>query len=122
MKNDPLSGLDPDSKQYKSQANMKRLKFLNRFQMMTAGDKLTSIVTQSLQDSPAFFRCDPEKWPMCIFDFTYKHCVPQYFVYRQKSIEVIDNYFYGGKPIMVEKKERKERDDLMIERGFHLCN
>jgi hypothetical protein len=76
LKNDPLAGLEADSKQYKAQANMKRLKFLNRFQMMTAGDKLTSIVTQSLQDSPTFFKCDPDKWPMCVFDFTYKHCVP----------------------------------------------
>jgi len=44
--------------------------------MMTANDKYTSIVTQSLQDSAEFFKCNPQKWPMCIFDYTYKHTVP----------------------------------------------
>lgn len=97
LNNDPLLGLDPESKQYKAQANMKRLKFLNKFQMMTANDKYTSIVTQSLQDSAEFFKCDPQKWPMCIFDYTYKHTVPQFFVYRQESINIIENYFYVAK-------------------------
>ncbi len=77
LNNDPLLGLDPESKQYKAQANMKRLKFLNKFQMMTAND--------------------PQKWPMCIFDYTYKHTVPQFFVYRQESINIIENYFYVAK-------------------------
>lgn len=39
--------------------------------------------------------CD-KKWPVCLFDFTYKNKVPDYFVFRvdKSTYELRENYFY----------------------------
>lgn len=41
-------------------------------------------------------KCD-KSWPVCLFDFTYKNKVPDYFVFRvdKNSYEIKDNYFYS---------------------------
>jgi hypothetical protein len=41
---DPFKGKEVGSKGYKSAQNLQRLKFLNKFQMMTGSNKLTSVV------------------------------------------------------------------------------
>ena len=39
--------------------------------------------------------CD-KKWPVCLFDFTYKNKVPEFFAFRvtPNSYSVRDDYFY----------------------------
>lgn len=39
--------------------------------------------------------CDP-KWQICLFDFTYKNKVPDYFVFRVEpnSFQIIENYYF----------------------------
>jgi uncharacterized protein with von Willebrand factor type A (vWA) domain len=41
---DPFKGKEEGSKGYKSVQNLQRLKFLNKFQMMSGSNKLTSVV------------------------------------------------------------------------------
>ena len=36
--------------------------------------------------------CD-DKWQVCLFDFTYKNKVPEYFVFRTSKLVMIDDYF-----------------------------
>ncbi len=38
-----------------------------------------------------------KSWPVCLFDYTYKNKVPEYFAIRVKSSSytVIENYFYA---------------------------
>lgn len=40
-------------------------------------------------------RCD-KKWPVCLFDFTYKNKVPEYFAFRvdSTSYQINKDYFY----------------------------
>jgi hypothetical protein len=40
--------------------------------------------------------CD-KSWPVCLFDFTYKNKIPEFFVFRtdSRSIEIKENYFYN---------------------------
>lgn len=85
------------SKQHKAAQNLQRLRFLNKFIMMTSQNKLTSIVNQSTQDPQAFFHCDPERWPICLFDFTYKNVLPQYFLYGPSDFTLYEGHFYGLK-------------------------
>lgn len=37
------------------------------------------------------------KWPVCLFDFTYKNKVPEYFSFRVETsrYEIIQDHFYG---------------------------
>jgi hypothetical protein len=96
---DPLKGLDPNSKQYKNIANIRRLKFLNKFQMMIPTNKHASTVSQSLQDPQQFFRCDYDHWPVCIFDFSFKGVLPDYFAFRSKApLKIVCQYFYPQIP------------------------
>jgi hypothetical protein len=41
------------------------------------------------------FKCKPE-WPICLYDFTYKNKIPNYFCFRIEedlTSKIIDNYF-----------------------------
>ena len=70
--------------------------------MMTSKNKFSSIVTQTLENPERFFCCDYAHWPVCIFDFTFKSILPEYFVYRTRpgvGYTVIDDYFITGKPL-----------------------
>lgn len=59
------------------------------------------------------FNCDP-KWPICLFDFTYKNKVPNYFCYRidyDLTTLVIDDYF--SERTTMEAKRLQLRQDLI---------
>jgi hypothetical protein len=124
---DPFKGKEVGSKAYKSAQNLQRLKFLNKFQMMSGSNKLTSVVNQSLNDPKNFFKCDHEKWPICLFDFTYKHVLPSYFCFWPKPghLTVFDDHFYGKDNFMKDHPPLHHPKDLpgsvMIERNFHVC-
>lgn len=97
---DPLLTAPPTSKAYKNAATQRRMKFLNKFQMMNSKNKLVSIITQSLADPSAFFHCENSHWPVCLFDFTFKSILPEYLAYRAKprTYQVIEDYFADRKP------------------------
>ena len=48
-----------------------------------------------MQDPFEFFKCDHKNWPVCIFDFTYKSILPQYFAFtvKKESYIIIPDYF-----------------------------
>ena len=51
------------------------------------------------------FNCDHQNWPICLFDFTYKSKIPQYFCYKASKypINFIENYF--DSPSLKEKAQ-----------------
>ena len=56
-------------------------------------------VEQMQADIISRFDCNPQ-WPICLFDFTYKNKVPQYFAFRTNEDLTkgqIEDYF-GGSP------------------------
>ena len=83
-------------------------------------------------------RCDPQ-WPICTFDFTYKHRFVTPFAYKIKSNiseRIKENYFYKEStqssikallpksPIKIRTKSISnmlEEPDIMIERNAHYC-
>jgi hypothetical protein len=110
--------------------------------MMTSNNKYTSIVQQTLADPDKFFACNYGHWPVCIYDFTFKSVLPEYFVYRQRpgyKIDIIENYFSPSYKELdfafddcpaEEVKETQgpnqiEEEDvaatLLVERNLHMC-
>ena len=77
------------------------------------------------------FNCDP-KWPICLFDFTYKNKVPNHLCFKvggDLTDLIKDNYFEAADcpPNRTSDKEKLNFDkmteqDLLIERNNHLCN
>ena len=53
------------------------------------------------------YNCDP-KWPICIFDFTFKNINPKFVVlkvYDNLDKFIKDDYFYGeSKPSFLDKR------------------
>jgi hypothetical protein len=60
--------------------------------------KVLSMVKQSLEQPEQFFRCDHERWPLCIYNFSYKTVLPQYFVFKAKAetYSIIQDHFYSS--------------------------
>ena len=76
---------------------MNRVKFLNKFYLYTGISKQidhskTFDITKS--ECIEALRCD-QSWPVCLFDFTCKNRVPEFFCYRVEpsSYKIIDDYF-----------------------------
>jgi hypothetical protein len=73
------------------------------------------------------FNCKPE-WPICLFDFTIKSKIPNFFVYRVKrplDSFKINDYFNGsrtGGDYRPSTKPDLNADNLLIERNHHLCH
>lgn len=70
--------------------------------MLSSNNRLTSIVTQSLQDPEKFFACDSQNWPVCVYDFTFKSILPEYFVFRRRQSNLLsithEDYFGQQRP------------------------
>lgn len=82
-----------------------RTKFLNKFYLYcgVARSSDWKKEAESLNvDVLELLKCD-KKWPVCLFDFTYKNKVPEFFVFRvaENNYHVTNNYFYGE---MAEEK------------------
>ncbi len=85
-----------------------RIKFLNKFYLFSGTNRSSNAIENSLKDPTCFFKCN-QAWPLCVFDFTYKSIIPEYFIYKtcRESFIVRENYFY---------EERKWADlDLPIQ-------
>lgn len=135
----------PDSKENMAALNQRRIRFLNKFQMMTSNSKYASIVAQSLADPGKFFSCSYGNWPVCIFDFTFKSVLPEYFVYRLRpgtQVILVEDYFsitkhevdfafddcpsgkeevkeIQGPPNQIEEED--VAGGLLVERNLHMC-
>eukprot|EP00347_Sterkiella_histriomuscorum_P004415 403360549 len=77
-----------------------RVKFLNKFYLYNGiakqmDQKIKCFDINKTEHIEAL-RCD-KKWPVCLFDFTYKNKVPEYFAFRadSKSYSIQKDYFYG---------------------------
>lgn len=103
------------------------MKFLNKFYLFTGTNRTTNTVAESLHNPDLFFNCDPQKWPLCLFDFTYKNILHQFFVYRvnKNTVQILDDYFYGSSMNYdcdtEDSTETTVFDKLLIERNQHLC-
>lgn len=81
------------------------------------------------KDLMQIFTCNPE-WPICLFDFTFKNKVPNFFNFRIKKCLnkcIIDNYFtdeslniWKNRPSLKNSGE-STADELIIERHNHIC-
>jgi len=72
---------------------------------------------------------------LCVYDFTYKCIIPEYFVFKtaESNYEVVENYFYGmergdadldmsfagGSQV---EEERRIHAGLLVERNLHVCH
>ena len=65
--------------------------------MFSGSKRNTNTVLESIKHTDKFFSCNHERWPLCIFDFTYKSILPQFYVYKANSntYHILDDYFYG---------------------------
>jgi hypothetical protein len=81
------------------------------------------------------YNCDP-LWPVCLYDYSFKNRVPNYFVLKVENnlTEYINpNYFALGHrkdsfrhdayfTIALNGKRTVNDDELLIERHYHLCS
>ena len=79
------------------------------------------------------YDCDP-KWPVCIFDFTFKNINPRavtFKVYGELSDHLKEDYFYSqdGLDQLLHGKgaaagdtlHSRKHEDLLIQRNHHVC-
>jgi hypothetical protein len=76
-----------------------RTQFLNKFYLYCGFARTAEYRKEyecGKQDIHEILKCD-KQWPVCLFDFTYKNKVPDYFVYRveKSSYHIRENYFYS---------------------------
>ena len=80
-----------------------------------------------------FYRCDP-KWPVCLFDFTFRNLNPQFNTYRVEanldnfvrnnyfSREKLTKYTCDDKYDQIVNDSRKcDVQSLLVSRSPHLC-
>jgi hypothetical protein len=66
-----------------------RLQFINRY-FLYAGlskhyenpERPILSLEQLEDDLMSTFNCDPQQWPICLFDFTYKNRIPTYLTFK----------------------------------------
>jgi hypothetical protein len=81
-------------------SKINRVKFLNKFYLYSGLAKQKSDKDKTFDITKAeaveALTCD-HKWPVCLFDFTYKNKVPEFFVFKtERSTYKLDfGYFYG---------------------------
>ncbi len=77
-------------------AKINRVKFLNKFYLYSGIAKSTEREKQfdiNKNECVDELRCNP-RWPVCLFDYTYKNKVPEYFIFRvdPSTYTIIDDY------------------------------
>lgn len=73
--------------------NKIRKQFLEMFNLFE-GDTRDRMVN-SYKDPVGHFKCD-QNWPMCAFNFSKKHVIPETFTFKSgdyDDIEIYPNYF-----------------------------
>lgn len=89
-----IQGITEDIKS-KTSPLINRIKFLNKFYLYSGFSKNMDnakgfdITKNECIDA---LTCD-HKWQVCLFDFSYKNRVPEFFVFRTSNFLIIDDYF-----------------------------
>ena len=95
---------------------MNRVKFLNKFYLYTG-------IAKQMDPSKGFditksecveaLTCD-RRWPVCLFDFTIKNRVPEYFAFRvdQSAYTIIENHFSLQETSIEEGKDSSYKSDM----------
>lgn len=74
------------------------MKFLSKFYLYSglAKQKIDLDKTFDITKAEAVeaLKCD-KNWPVCLFDFTYKNKVPEFFVFKaeRSTYNIFDNHF-----------------------------
>jgi hypothetical protein len=104
-------------------AFMGKMKFLNRFCLFSG---LSRMKCDNIPKNEKYeeaivnhFNCDP-KWPVCLYDFTYKNLCENYFVYRTREMPPIFEDYFGNPEVDGSRKpeieHQPEYENLVIER------
>jgi len=67
--------------------------FLEKFRMFEG--RINDQLKKSVSNPLDFFKCNQE-WPMCAFNFTKHHVIPEDFAFKIENIndvEIFDDYF-----------------------------
>lgn len=100
-----------------------RKQFLEMFNLFE-GD-IRDRMKNSYRDPATTFKCD-QNWPMCAFNFSKKHVIPETFTYKSgdyDNILIYPNYFSEGAIEFQEQKEEQPSTltNIVIERDYHYC-
>mmetsp|Transcript_15009 Transcript_15009/g.18966 ORF Transcript_15009/g.18966 Transcript_15009/m.18966 type:complete len:146 (+) Transcript_15009:1309-1746(+) len=103
-----------------------RRQFLELF-VMFDGD-IRDRMKMSYADPVSTFKCK-QSWPMCAFNFSKKHVIPETFTYKSGDYDEIAIYPDYFSPAAIEfqahdepKIEQKSTvTNILIERDFHYC-
>ncbi|CDW73574.1 tbc1 domain family member 2a-like [Stylonychia lemnae] len=113
-----------------------RLKFMNKFYLYSGLQKMyenqDSIAKEVFQKSldnyeqelMKIFNCNT-KWPICLFDFTYKNKIPQFLCFRTSTNPpvIIEEYFNPfQRAHIIEEYDPERKNEILMERGQHYCN
>lgn len=103
-----------------------RKQFLELFNMFE-GD-IRDRMKMSYADPVSTFKCK-QHWPMCAFNFSKKHVIPETFTYKSgdyDEIAIFPDYFSESAIEFQEQDEPREEKastvtNILIERDFHYC-
>jgi hypothetical protein len=79
--------------------------FLKQFKMFVGLER--ELLKQSSEDPISFFTCNP-KWPLCRFNYTKAHVIPDEFVFKIEhmvEVEIFQDYFSPNK--FLNRMQRK---------------
>lgn len=67
-------------------------------------DKLLNLRLHQAGDLVDFFMCDPDKWQVCFFDFSFQQKLPSFFAYKTRDFPgyIVEDYFYGSGDVVQE--------------------
>ncbi|CDW83411.1 gtpase-activating protein [Stylonychia lemnae] len=135
-----------DQKETLNQGQYLKFQFINRFYLYPGLHKFYNLNENSQQLSCQnveqfnnklfnYFHCDP-KWPVCLYDYTYKNKIPNYLCFKiasELTQFIKTDYFYPNQnenldsdqilqKILNEELKLKElKDQILIERNEHMC-
>ena len=84
---------------------------------------LTASFIGNEQNVMRTFNCNP-KWPICLYDFTYKNRSNEYQTFRLKntlSHYVVEDFYYPENTPEKEATPKVDETDVLREYNAHLC-
>ena len=104
---------------------MGKVRFLNKFFLFSSISKFQHNQVKNIKTVEEHivnnFDCNP-RWPVCLYDFTFKNQCSQFINYRQAyKPQPIENYFDmidESKPV---HPPGEDFDEILIEREQHMC-
>mmetsp|Transcript_40645 Transcript_40645/g.39249 ORF Transcript_40645/g.39249 Transcript_40645/m.39249 type:complete len:101 (+) Transcript_40645:100-402(+) len=90
---------------------MNKSKFLNQFYVysgLVRREKMSADKKKmKTRDELSLLECQ-HKWQVCLFDFTYKNLLPDYFCFRVDNIEehIIEDYFKDQQMVLKNEQDK----------------